>query len=70
MYEFKLAPCPKCGSVDVESRCKASPILCYYIRCNMCGRETAKHRKVTDANRDWNLGAERFYREEKHGTEM
>lgn len=63
------APCPTCGARDIELRSKSSPILCYYVHCCNCGRETAKHRKEEDANREWNLSPDRFVREDHHEPE-
>lgn len=64
-----LAPCLGCGGKSAQVCRKAAPILCYYVRCLRCGRETAKHRKECDAVRDWNLCAERFVKEERNGTQ-
>lgn len=64
-----LAPCPGCQGRSAQICRKAAPILCYYVRCLRCGRETAKHRKECDAVRDWNLCAERFVKEERNGTQ-
>lgn len=64
-----MTPCV-CGERKPEMHRKAEPILCYYVRCPLCGRESAKHRREEDAARDWNLDVERARREEAHGTEM
>lgn len=47
--------CPDCGeTARVELLHKKEPILCWYVKCGRCGRETAKHREAEHAVRDWN----------------
>ena len=65
----RMAVCA-CGETMPEMHRKAEPILCYYVRCPNCGRESAKHRREADAMRDWNLDVKRARREEEaHGAE-
>lgn len=69
-----LAPCPGCRRWNTGKVVrKAAPIVCYYVKCQQCGRETPKHRIVHDAIRDWNLCDDQFCKEdgrdEQHGSE-
>lgn len=46
--------CPACGDImKVSLERKKSPVLCYYVKCGNCGRESAKHIEPEEAIRDW-----------------
>lgn len=58
--------CPKCGEVlGVTLERKKAPILCFYVRCGRCGRESAKHIEAEDAIKDWRFNRETKEQEDK-----
>lgn len=54
-FVMMKASCLTCGAVNnIELLRKHEPILCYYVKCKFCGRESAKHTTPEEAIRDWN----------------
>ena len=52
--------CPVCGEImKVQLERKKAPILCFYVKCWNCGRETAKHIDAQEAIRDWRHNREK-----------
>ena len=52
--------CPECGEVmNVQLEKKKVPILCWYVKCWNCGRESAKHVDPQEAIKDWRFNRER-----------
>ena len=52
--------CPKCGEIEkVQLERKKAPILCFYVKCYGCGRESAKHIEAEEAIKDWRFNRER-----------
>ena len=52
--------CPECGEVlRVTLERKKARILCFYVKCGNCGRESAKHIDAQDAIKEWRFNRER-----------
>ena len=56
-YSYRLYEILKKDAWRLEK--KKAPILCWYVKCWNCGRESAKHVDPQEAIKDWRFNRER-----------